>query len=605
MTRLFRSPGRASARLAAGTVLGLALATLVPAGTATAAPGNACENRNNNTYEKLLECMTLEGVYEHLQQFQKIADTNDDEFYPGTRAAGTEGYAESVDVRRRPAAGRRLRGHARRVRVRVRRSRRCCSSSPRSAATYETGAFTGSGDGDVTGNVIPVDINLDPPRATHQRLRGLRLRRPGLQRAQRHRADPARGPPARAGLHVRRQGRRTPRPPAPRPSSSSTRATTPTREALIVGTLVPSPAPITIPVVGASFADGVALAQAGSTAHVRVLEPETRTDVNVIAELPGTNADNVVMAGAHLDSVTRGPGHQRQRLRLGRAARDRAADGQAQAGEHAAVRLVGRRGERPGRLDRVRRRAVAGGAGPDRAVPELRHGRLAQLHLHGLRRRPVDLPGAGGRADPGGLDRDRGPVRVVLHLDRRAVRRRASSPGAATTRPSSRPASRPAACSPAPRCRRPRSRRRSGAAPPASSSTRATTSPATTIDNLDLHALEVNSDLIAFAHADVRVLDRVGQRRPGQAGPGPAADPAGAGRAGGHLRLRDRRRGPGPQPGLAVTDHAARAGDSPGTGRTRPRPAPPGHRRRRPPGRRCRVRLGRWRSAPRTRSRSR
>jgi Zn-dependent M28 family amino/carboxypeptidase len=28
----------------------------------------------------------------------------------------------------------------------------------------------------------------------------------------------------------------------------------------------------------------------------------------VIAELPGTNDNNVVMAGAHLDSVTAGPG---------------------------------------------------------------------------------------------------------------------------------------------------------------------------------------------------------------------------------------------------------------------------------------------------------
>ena len=45
---------------------------------------------------------------------------------------------------------------------------------------------------------------------------------------------------------------------------------------------------------------------------------ETRTTRNVIAETPGGRADNVVMAGAHLDSVTDGPGHQRQRHRLGR-----------------------------------------------------------------------------------------------------------------------------------------------------------------------------------------------------------------------------------------------------------------------------------------------
>ena len=108
------------------------------------------------------------------------------------------------------------------------------------------------------------------------------------------------------------------------------------------------------------------------------------------------------MAGAHLDSVDGGPGHQRQRLRLGGAARDRAADGQGQAGEHRALRVVGRRGGGPGRLDGLRRRAVAGRAGPDRAVHELRHGRLAELHLHGVRRRRVDVPGtAVCRSPPG------------------------------------------------------------------------------------------------------------------------------------------------------------------------------------------------------------
>ena len=60
--------------------------------------------------------------------------------------------------------------------------------------------------------------------------------------------------------------------------------------------------------MGASFADGAALAQPGSTAFVEVLPAETRTDYNVIAELPGKNDDNVVMAGAHLDSVIEGPG---------------------------------------------------------------------------------------------------------------------------------------------------------------------------------------------------------------------------------------------------------------------------------------------------------
>ncbi len=42
--------------------------------------------------------------------------------------------------------------------------------------------------------------------------------------------------------------------------------------------------------------------------RVAVPPNETRTDVNIIAEKVGRNEDNVVMAGAHLDSVGEGPG---------------------------------------------------------------------------------------------------------------------------------------------------------------------------------------------------------------------------------------------------------------------------------------------------------
>jgi Zn-dependent M28 family amino/carboxypeptidase len=62
---------------------------------------------------------------------------------------------------------------------------------------------------------------------------------------------------------------------------------------------------ITVPVVGTSFAAGESLAQAGTTATVAVVnDPQA----NVIAELRGTNDGNVVMAGGHLDSVPAGPG---------------------------------------------------------------------------------------------------------------------------------------------------------------------------------------------------------------------------------------------------------------------------------------------------------
>jgi Zn-dependent M28 family amino/carboxypeptidase len=72
--------------------------------------------------------------------------------------------------------------------------------------------------------------------------------------------------------------------------------------------------PTTIPVVGISFAEGahfVELLRSGAPVTARVATDtlaEVRTTRNVIAETPGGRADNVVFAGAHLDSVPAGPG---------------------------------------------------------------------------------------------------------------------------------------------------------------------------------------------------------------------------------------------------------------------------------------------------------
>ena len=90
-------------------------------------------------------------------------------------------------------------------------------------------------------------------------------------------------------------------------------------------------------------------------------------------------------------------------------------------------------------------------------VPELRHDRLAELLLHGVRRQRVDLQPAPGPI-PTGFDRHRGDVRAVLTLAERAVRRHGVLAVAATTRRSSRTASRRAASSPVPRNRRPLSK---------------------------------------------------------------------------------------------------------------------------------------------------
>lgn len=295
-----RRVSRAAGSLALALVAG-ALAWSGVAAPAEAAAPPSCLKRTNNTYEKLLACVTVEGVRGHQTAFQRIADANDDEYYPGTRVAGTEGYAESVEY-----VADKLRAAGYTVTLDPFDFQFVFPALLRQlspvTADYATGTYTGSGNGDVTGNVVPVDLALTPPRDSSSGCEaadfaGLDFSGPSdialVQRgtcAFAIKAVNAQAAGAEAVV-IFNQGN------------------DPTREGLIVGTLNPSPAPVTIPVVGASFASGVALSQPGSTARVRVLPSQTRTDYNVLAEMRGVlNPDNVVMSGAHLDSVTAGPG---------------------------------------------------------------------------------------------------------------------------------------------------------------------------------------------------------------------------------------------------------------------------------------------------------
>ena len=273
----------------------------------------SCDTRVNNTHAKLLECVTLEGVREHQAAFQAIADDNG-----GTRAAGTPGYEESVDyvVERMTAAG---------YNVTLDEfpflffAPAVLQQTAPSSVTHETGVFTASGFGNVSASVTPVDINLTPPRANTS----------GCDGAYTEAAvgaaivpDPA-GPndfagfPAGSIALVQRGGCSFALKAYNAQAAGAgamvlfNQGNDPTREGLIVGTLVVAagtPGPITIPVVGASFASGVSLAQPGSAATVTVFAPQNITQVNVLAESQRGDPDNVVMAGAHLDSVQAGPG---------------------------------------------------------------------------------------------------------------------------------------------------------------------------------------------------------------------------------------------------------------------------------------------------------
>ena len=101
----------------------------------------SCESRVNNTFDKLLECVTLEGVRAHQAALQAIADANG-----GMRAAGTPGYDQSVQyiVDKMTAAGYNVTLNAfpfTYVALPL------LQQTAPIVATYETGTFTGTGYG--------------------------------------------------------------------------------------------------------------------------------------------------------------------------------------------------------------------------------------------------------------------------------------------------------------------------------------------------------------------------------------------------------------------------------------------------------------------------
>jgi Zn-dependent M28 family amino/carboxypeptidase len=297
------SARRTASRTIALTSSGVLLALALSATEATAAPGTACDTRNNNTYAELLDCVTLEGVREHMEVFQQIADASQDPDYADSRAAGTEGYQASVDY----VAGL-LEDAGYTVTLDPVTFRFSFPATLRQltpvAADYPTGMYSGSGSGLVEGAVIPVDINLTGTRANSSGCEDADFATQDwdgdadialVQRGTCNFGDKA--------LNATEAGAEA--------VVIFNQGDTPDREALFVANAATlgngETIEHSIPVVGASFQQGEALAQPGSTALVDA-QYEDRVDYNVIAEKAGPNTGNVVMAGAHLDSVPAGPG---------------------------------------------------------------------------------------------------------------------------------------------------------------------------------------------------------------------------------------------------------------------------------------------------------
>jgi aminopeptidase Y len=250
---------------------------------ATAAPPQACENRNNNTIAKLLECVELEGVREHQAVFQGIADANGD-----TRASGTSGYDESADY-----VAERLEAAGYDVTIQPFDFVRFTEvtpgvleqTAPPPGGQLPNIVMTYSGSGDVTAPVTVVpNVGCDPADFGSFTAGNIALISRGTC-AFAIKATNAYNAGA-VGVVIYNN-----------------------IEGDLNGTLG-SGFSLDIGVTGITQALGQQLA-ATADLQLRLVTDTLRepgTTSNVLAEREGKNTDNVVMVGAHLDSVPEGPG---------------------------------------------------------------------------------------------------------------------------------------------------------------------------------------------------------------------------------------------------------------------------------------------------------
>jgi Iap family predicted aminopeptidase len=256
------------------------------------------------TQEQLLENVTVDGVRAHLIAFQDIADKNN-----GNRIAGTSGYKASVDyvVDTLRASG--YEPMLDEFPFQTLPIGTVQQTAP-IQAKYESGIIWGSESGTVEGVVIPVDLALgksdwpaDPAETTSacndSDFAGLDFSGDNdialVQWGSCYigtKITKAETAGAEAVL-IMNQG------------SSPERMDQVIADTRLLANGLPSD--IRIPVAGIKFDTGVILARARSQVQISVPEQALITQHNIIAELPGQDGSEVVMVGAHLDSLP-GPG---------------------------------------------------------------------------------------------------------------------------------------------------------------------------------------------------------------------------------------------------------------------------------------------------------
>jgi Zn-dependent M28 family amino/carboxypeptidase len=295
-----------SPRLRAALIAAVLVVSSLP--IVASAGEQSCDTRNNNTIDKLLECVTVDGVREHQAALQSIADAND-----GIRTAGTEGYNQSAAyvAQRLEAAGYDVTLQEFDFQAFVQLGPSTLEQVAPGAVPYLEGVdydlMSQTDAGDVTGAIEGVDLALGTlawPNVPSSSTSGCDV------------ADFAAFTPGNIALVQR--GACSFQLKAENAADAGAigaivfnQGNTPARMGLINGTLG-STYSGGIPVMEASFPSGAEWADtAGLTMHMiaDVLRGSVPT-ANVIAESPSGDPSNVVMAGAHLDSVSQGPGIQ-------------------------------------------------------------------------------------------------------------------------------------------------------------------------------------------------------------------------------------------------------------------------------------------------------
>jgi Zn-dependent M28 family amino/carboxypeptidase len=277
------------------SIIGAGALTFVAITGGAAAGGKSCEKRSNNNHKKLLECVTVEAVRAHQAELQLIADDNS-----GTRASGTQGFDDSALY-----IGTTLEGAGYTVEYQpfefstyeqFGAEFEQIAPIPTSYTSTDFDGMTYSGAGDVTASATAVDLDFGLGNSSTSGCEAADFAGfPAGDIALIQRGACSFGLKAinaeaagAVGVVIFNQGN------------------TELRKGIINGTLGES-ANVGIPVIDVGYDLGVTLD--GSTLRIFIDSAVVITEtLNILAESPYGDPDNVIMAGGHLDSVAGGPG---------------------------------------------------------------------------------------------------------------------------------------------------------------------------------------------------------------------------------------------------------------------------------------------------------